>query len=147
MTIINNVFDGPGLPLLIELERDGFDLAVRRGELWIRPVDRLTASQQAKIQQHRVALVTLVRVCDEGVQTRLVAYRQQLAEVPKGSTCHFVFQPGTPYAKTVCFSCGAALLEPRYGRCWRCSLAWRIAAGVPVSAERAMVYDTARVVA
>ena len=46
-----------------------------------------------------------------------------------------------------CFSCGAALPEPRYGRCRRCSLAWRLAVGVPIPAEWAAAYDGARVVA
>ena len=129
MTLNANVFDGPGLPLFIELEQCGFDLAVRRGELWVRPVDQLTGAQQAKIQQHRDELVALVQSYDEGVQERLVAYKQQLAKVPKGSTTDFVFQRGTPYAKAVCFSCGATLQELQHGRCWRCSLAWRLAVG------------------
>jgi len=81
------------------------------------------------------------------VQERLVAYKQQLAKVPKGSTPDFVFQRGTPYAKAVCFSCGATLQELQHGRCWRCSLAWRLAVGGSIPAERAAVYDGARVVA
>ncbi len=147
MTVNTSVFDGPGLPLLLELEQEGFDLAVRRGELWVRPVDQLTSEQQAKIQRHRDELVTLVRVCDADVQERLVAFKQQFREAPEGTTPDFVFQRGTPYAKAVCFSCAAALPEPRYGRCWRCSLAWRMAAGVPIPTEQAAAYDGARVVA
>ena len=147
MSVHTAVFDGPGLPLLIELEQCGFNLAVQYGELWVRPVNRLTASQQSKIQQHRDELVTLVRICDDGVQGRLAAFKLQLREPPEGSTPDFVFRPGTAYAAGVCFSCGAALSEPRFGRCWRCSLAWRMAAGVPVSAELAAAHDGARVVA
>ncbi len=147
VTLNTGVLDGPGLPLLIELERCGFDLDVRRGELWVRPVEQLTAEQRASIQHHRDELVTLVRCCDDGVQERLAAFKQQLMEVPEGSTPDFVFQRGTPYAKAVCFSCGAVLGKPRYGRCWRCSLAWRMAVGVPIPAEQTAAYDGARVVA
>ena len=147
MSVHTSVFDGPGLPLLIELEQCGFNLAVQYGELWVRPVNRLTASQQSKIQHHRDELVTLVRICDDGVQGRLAAFKLQLREAPEGSTPDFVFRPGTAYAAGVCFSCGAALPEPRFGRCWRCSLAWRMAAGVSIPAEPAAAHDGARVVA
>ena len=147
VTLNSGVFDGPGLPLLIELEQCGFDLDVRRGELWVRPVEQLTAEQRASIQHHRDELVTLVRICDDGVQKRLLTFKQQLSQVPEGTTPDFVFQRGTPYAKSVCFSCGAVLPEPHYGRCWRCSLAWRMAVGVPIPADRAAAYDGARVVA
>ncbi len=58
-----------------------------------------------------------------------------------------VFQAGVPYVKARCFSCGDPTGEPGYGRCWRCSLAWRLAAGVPLPAAQAAVYDGARVVA
>ena len=141
-----HVFDGPGLPLLLDLEAHGFDLAVRRGELWIKLVERLSPEQRTHVRQHRDALVTLVRCCDDGVQERLVVFRQQRQEVPTGTMPAFVFQAG-PYAKGVCFSCGAALSVAQFGRCWRCSLAWRMAAGVSIPVERATVYDEARVVA
>ena len=84
MTLNTGVFDGPGLPLLIELEQCGFDLDVRRGELWVRPVEQLTAEQRASIQHHRDELVTLVRICDDGVQKRLLTFKQQLSQVPRG---------------------------------------------------------------
>ena len=86
MTLNTGVLDGPGLPLLIELEQCGFDLDVRRGELWVRPVEQLSTEQRASIQHHRDELVTLVRCCDDGVQERLAAFKQQLMEVPEGST-------------------------------------------------------------
>ena len=134
MTNDTTVFDGPGLPLLLELEQGGFDLAVRCGKLWVRPVNQLTSEQQAKIQQHRDELVTLVRICDAGVQERMAVYRGQLADHP-GTAGPFIYKAGVPYTKAVCFSCAAALPEPRCGRCWRCSLAWRMAAGVPLPAD------------
>ena len=141
-----DVFDGPGLPLLIELEQDGFDLAVRLGELWVRPVDRLTTQQQAKIQQHRDALMTLVSNCDSGVQECVEVFRAQLEASP-GTVGPFLFTAGVPYAKGICFSCGAGLRGAGFGRCGRCSLAWRLAYRLPVPAELGSAYDTARIVA
>jgi hypothetical protein len=40
-----------------------------------------------------------------------------------------------------------AMRQPRQCFRWRCSLAWRLAAGVPIPAEHAAAYDRARVVA
>ena len=142
-----DVLRSPAVAVLCGLEHAGLDLAVVNGRLRVWPVERLTAEHEQLIQQHRDELVTLVRICDEGVQERLAAFKQQLRETPEGTTPDFVFRRGTPYAKAVCFSCGAVLPEPRYGRCWRCSLAWRMSVGVPIPAERAAVYDGARVVA
>ena len=143
----NDVLNSPAVAVLCGLEHAGLDLAVVNGRLRVWPVERLTNDHEHLIQQHRDALVTLVGICDEGVQERLAAFKRQLREAPEGTIPDFVLQRGTPYAKAVCFSCGAALPEPRFGRCWRCSLAWRMAAGVPVSAELAAAHDGARGVA
>jgi hypothetical protein len=50
-----------------------------------------------------------------------------------------------PYVRAACFSCGDSLPEPRFSRCWRCSLAWRLACRLPVSTELAAAMDAARV--
>ena len=147
MTPSANVFDSAALPLLIQLEGQGFDLQVTNGALFIKPTERLTPALLAQLRQHKPELITLVRVCDAGVQERLVVDKQQLANAPEGTTPDFVFRRGTPYSTAVCFSCGANLPERRYGRCWRCSLAWRMAVGVPIPAEQATAYDGARVMA
>ena len=89
----------------------------------------------------------LVLVCDDAVQDRLAVYKAQLAAVPAGSTPDFVFQRGTVHARGVCFSCAAPLAVPEFGRCWRCSLAWRLALQQPIPAELAAIYDTTKVVA
>ena len=146
MELTQDVLNSPAVPVLCGLEYDGLDLAVVNGRLRVWPVERLTVEHEQIIRQHRDALVTLVRICDERVQERLVVFKKQLGTVPAGTTPDFVFQRGTPYAKAVCFSCGVELPEPRYGRCWCCSLAWRMAAVVPIPAEAA-AYDGARVVA
>ena len=145
--LAQNVLDSPAVAVLCGLEDAGLYLAVVNGRLRVWPAERLTATHEHLIRQYRSELVALVRICDDGIQERLVVYKQQLAKVPKGSTPDFVFQRGTPYAKAVCFSCGAVLPEPHYGRCWRCSLAWRLAVRVPIPAEQTAAYDGARVVA
>ena len=142
-----DVLNSPAVAVLCGLEHAGLDLAVVDGRLRVWPVERLTNDHEALIKQHRDALVTLIGICDQGVQERLAAFKQQLRDTPDGTTPDFIFRRETAYAKTICFSCGAALSELGYGRCWRCSLAWRMAAGVPIPAERASVYDEALVVA
>ena len=147
MELNHDVLDSPAVAVLCDLEHAGLGLAVVDGRLRVSPVERLTAEREALIRQHRDALVTLVRICDTGVQERLAAFKQQLRGAPDGTMPDFVFRRGIPYTKALCFSCGAELAEPRYGRCWCCSLAWRLAVGVPIPAEQAAVYDGARVVA
>ena len=147
MQVTSNVLKSSAVAVLCALEHAGLDLAVVDGRLRVWPVERLTPEHEHLIRLHRNELVALVRICDEGVQERLAAFKRQLRETPRGTTPDFLFRRGTPYAKAVCFSCGAVLPEPHYGRCWRCSLAWRMAVGVPIPAERAAAYDGARVVA
>ena len=142
-----DVLRSPAVAVLCGLERAGLDLAVVNGRLRVWPVERLTVEHEQLIQHHRDELVTLVRICDEGVQERLAAFKQQLRETAEGTTPDFVFKRGTPYAKAVCFSCGAVLPEKRYGRCWRCSLAWRMSVRVPIPAELAQALDESKVVA
>ena len=52
------------------------------------------------------------------------------------------------FLNNVCLP-GLKLTAPvvRFGRCWRCSLAWRLACELPVSAEVGAAYDSARVCA
>ncbi len=143
-----DVLDSPAMVVLCGLEHAGLDLAVVSGRLRVWPVERLTAEHEQLIQQHRNALVTLVQICDEGVQARVARFTHLIGDAPADVVLPaLVFQAGVPYVKAQCFSCGDAIGEPRYGRCWRCSLAWRLAAGVSIPAERAAVYDGARVVA
>ena len=147
MHVTTDVLNSPAIAVLRGLQDARLDLAVVDGRLRVWPVERLTAEHEQLIQQHRNELVTLVRICDDGVQERLAAFKAQLRGAPEGTMPDFVYVCGTAYAKGVCFSCGTALATPEYGRCWRCSLAWRMAAGVPIPAIQAAVYDEARVVA
>ena len=75
----------------------------------------------------------------------MVVFKQQFADAPATQIPAFLFRLDLPYVKGACFSCGVALLEIRYGRCLRCSLAWRLAAGVGIPAELAAAVDEARV--
>src|ERR1700722_4532381 len=38
-----------------------------------------------------------------------------------------LFRADVPYVSGRCFSCGEETGRPAFGRCWRCSLAWRLA--------------------
>ena len=147
MELTQDVLNSPAVAVLCDLEHAGLDLAVVDGRLRVWPADLLTPEHEQLIRQHRDELVALVRICDDGIQERLAAFKVQRREAPAGTLPDFVFQRGTPYDKGVCFSCGAALPQPEFGRCWRCSLAWRMAADVPIPAGQAAVYDRARVVA
>ena len=144
MHVTTDVLNSPAVAVLCGLEHAGLDLAVVGGRLRVWPVERLTAEDERLIQTHRNELVTLVRICDDGVQERLAVFKQQCREAQPGTLPAFMFRR-TPYAKGVCFSCGAALQRPEFDRCLRCSLAWRMAAGVPIPADRAAIYDGARV--
>ena len=55
-----------------------------------------------------------------------------------------LFRSGVPYVEGRCFSCGDALQRFRVGRCWRCSLAWRLACRVAMPAPLADALDAAR---
>ena len=146
MQVTTDVLNSPAVAVLCGLEHAGLDLAVVDGRLRVWPVERLTAEHEHLIQIHRDELVTLVRICADGVQERLSVFKKQRLEAPAGTMPAFVFRQ-TPYAKGICFSCGSGLSEPQFGRCLSCSLAWRMAAEVPIPAEQAAGYDEARVVA
>ena len=167
MTCVD-VFDSPALPLLLRLEDQGFDLRVSGTKLLIKPVSRLTPDLRADIRSNNAALITLVRTYDEGVQMRVAEYRAQLVATPSPRVPAFLFAPGVPYHVGVCFSCGDTLppaekrtvecrrtdgtvinvtLTERFGRCWRCSLAWRLACRLQIPPELAQAYDESKVVA
>mgnify|MGYP004029948083 CR=1 FL=1 len=76
------VFDSAALPLLITLQEQGFELRVTNGALFIKPVDRVTLELRAQLRQHKPALMTLVCVCEQGVQDRVTVFRAQLEASP-----------------------------------------------------------------
>ena len=137
MARMEDVLHSPAAAALCGLEDAGLNLAVVGGRLRVSPVERLTVEHERVIRRHRDELVALVRICDEDVQERLVAFKKQLKEVPAATAPDFGYKRGTPRAGTACSSCGAPLPEAHDRCCWRCSLAWRMAVGEPVPAEAA----------
>jgi hypothetical protein len=146
MTPTASAFDSEALPLLLTLEEQGFEFRAASGALFIKPAERVTPELHAQLRQHRPALITLVRVYDQGVQDRVQDFRGQLEADPT-TIGPFLFKAGIPYRRGDCFSCGATLPEPQYGRCWRCSLAWRMACRLPIPTDVARAYDESKVVA
>ena len=126
-----DLLDGPAVPLLRQLRNQGFELAEGSGgRLLIRPIARLTPELRSVTRRHKGALLLLIRVSDEGVQARRKVFRHQQNAAPE-TVGPFLFRPGVPYQSGTCFSCGDRLPEPRFGRCWRCSLAWRLVCRPP----------------
>ena len=145
--VIRNVLDSPAIGILAALETDGFRVELTVDNvIRIAPKSRLTSDRMSEIAAHKAAIKALIRICDQGVQDRVRVFRTQF-EASSGTVGPFLFTAGVTYTKATCFSCGAVLPEARWGRCWRCSLAWRLAVRVPIPAEWAAAYDGARVVA
>ena len=141
-----DVLSSPAVAILCRLHDAGLNLEILDGRLTVRPVDKQTLDQRRVIRRHEDELTALVRICDEGVQERLGVLKQRLQEAPEGTAPDLEFRRGAAYTTAVCFSCGAPLGHPEHGRCWRCSLALRMAVGLPIPADGAAISDEARVV-
>ena len=143
-----DVLDSPAVAILCGLEADGFRVELTDDDaLVIAPRSRLTQERMAEITRHKGALKVLLRCCDAGVLARRHAFEAQLVQTPAPGVPAFLFRPDVPYRQGSCFSCGDALPVLRFSRCWRCSLSWRLACGVPIRSEVAEALDAARVCA
>jgi hypothetical protein len=140
-----NVLDSPAVPLLVGLEQQGCRVELTPHKLIVEPASRLSPHQRAAVLAYARELALLVRCLDPGVVERRDLFRRQLEATPAPQAPSFLFRPDVPYVRAACFSCGDALPEPRFSRCWRCSLAWRLACRVPISTELAAAMDAARV--
>ena len=140
------LFESPAIPLLVTLEARGCRLTVTAdgGRLIVEPASRLTATQREDVREHGRTLATLIRACDDGVQARRECFAAQFDATPVPQVPAFLFRSNVPYQPGVCFSCAESLPEPRFGRCWRCALAWRLV-GLRTSVETAAALDAARV--
>ena len=140
------LLDSPAVPLLATLVARGCRVRVTGdgGQLIVEPASRLTADERRRVREHRRTLAALIR--DDGLQARRACFAAQLAATTAGLPA-FLFQPNVPYQAGICFSCAESLPEPRFGRCWKCALAWRLAVGAKVHPEAASAIDSARVVA
>jgi hypothetical protein len=147
-SVTTDVFESQALILLHHLKAEGFEFQVVEPDiLRVRPVDRVTPELRADLQRHKSGLLMLIRMGDAGVQERRDVFTRQLVATPTPQVPAFLYRPDVPYVKGKCFSCRDLLPEPRFGRCWRCSLAWRLAAGVSIDADLATALDAARVCA
>jgi hypothetical protein len=141
------VVPSPAVAILFELHREGFTVDLTEDDtLTITPQSRLTPERKQTIVTHKDALKTLLRG-DEQVAARRQAFLEQLAHTPAPRVPAFLFKDGIVYAKGACFSCGDPLPQPTFGRCWRCSVAWRLACHLPIPADLAAALDSAKVMA
>ncbi len=146
MTPTADVFASPALPLLATLQSRGCHLELTHDTLIVEPASRLTPEEQASVRTHAKGLALLLRYCDAGVQARCEVMRRQIASAPASVVLPaLLFRRGLPYVEGVCFSCGDLLVRFRIGRCWRCALAWRLAARVPITPDLARALDDSRV--
>jgi hypothetical protein len=145
---VTNILDAIALPLLLALEARGIHVELTAdSRLIVEPASRLTADEEAALRTHARELAWLLRLCDRGVLERREAFVAQLAHTPPPGVPAFLFCPEVPYVKGTCFSCGVVLRSLVFARCWRCSLAYRLACGLSIPADLIAAMDAARVVA
>jgi hypothetical protein len=145
---VTDVLDSIALPLLLALEARGIHVELTAdSRLIVEPASRLTADEEAALRAHARELAWLLRLCDRGVQERREAFAAQLAHTPPPGVPAFLFCPEVPYVKGTCFSCGVVLRSLVFARCWRCSLAYRLACGLSIPADLIIAMDAARVLA
>lgn len=140
-----DILGSSALSLLRNLKRLGCRIELASDRLIVEPASRLTDAQRAAVRAHARELAVLVRCSDDGVKARRDVFRQQLEAAPFGTVPAFVFRNHVPYVRGACFSCGDGLPEPRFSRCWRCSLAWRLVCGLLVATDFTAAMDGARV--
>lgn len=110
-----------------------------------KPIAKLAPELRATLEQYRAELLMLLRVCDEGVQERRAAFVCALAKGQKPGA--LLFRSGVPYGRGRCFSCGDPLDAAKFSKCWRCALAWRLAARLPIPVDLALAYDQQKLIA
>jgi len=135
----SDVMDSPLIAVLCELETAGVRFRLLDGaQVQVSPAGRLTEDQRALFRRYPDDLRLLVSIAtDEGLQLRRDAFRLQCEAAAHDTLPTFLFVPGIPYAPGSCFSCGDAVPELRFSRCWRCSIGLRLAARLPIPADLA----------
>jgi len=121
----------PAVDILLQLKAEGLSFGVTpEGRLRVSPADRLSPESASLIRRYRDELVQLVHVSDPGVQARVEVFRRQIAAArPATAMPSLVFRRVVPDTSDSCFSCGDPVGPERWGRCWRCALAARVAVG------------------
>jgi hypothetical protein len=134
------------VPLILEIEAAGVELAVEGRQLLARPDTKLSADHRARLKAQYAPVVALLRTFDDGVKDRRTVFEGQIAAAGDRVVLPLLtYRPDLAYVADRCWSCGDALERPTFGRCWRCSVAWRLAAGVQVP-ELAHALDGAKAV-
>ena len=132
-TQLGSPLTGQAAGLLLRMASQGIQLRRDGADLLFRPVHAVQGSLLAQLRAFKLELLNLL---DEGVESRRRLFEQQLSATAPPAIPAFLFCERVPYQRGRCFSCGEALPTRRWGRCWRCSLAWRLAARVPLTRER-----------
>jgi hypothetical protein len=144
-SVTADILQSAALPLLLRLNAEGYELQAAATLLRVRPAERVTPELRVELARYKADLLLLIRCRDSGVCARRDVMRRQFDAAPAGRVPALLFRPDVPYVEGRCFSCGDALQRFRIGRCWRCALAWRLAAHVPVTPDLAEALDCARV--
>ena len=145
-SVTADIFQSAAVGILDGLKTDGFRVELTADDvLSIAPRSRLTPERMATVTAHKDALRTLVRVCDEGVQDRREAFARQLETAPPGVLVPRLVFRKAPYTNGHCHACGEALECARWGSCWRCMLARRLACRAPIPADLLAAHDEARI--
>jgi hypothetical protein len=139
--------DHDAISLLLSFEARGFRLLRHPAGIYVEPSARLTDADRAIIRRHKAELRALLAIFDDGVVARRRLFELQWALRDDDRPPAFLFESNVPYALCICFSCGDRLESARWGRCWRCALAWRLALGVPITSKETASADEAKVVA
>jgi len=145
MTVLD-VFDSPLYPVLVALDGRGFKFRLLPdGVVQVNPIAKLPSDARALFRQHPDELKILVSIAtDTGLHARRDAFRGLLDAAAPGTLPGFLFTQGIAYASGSCFSCGDALPELTFARCWRCAVGWRLACRLPVPASLADALDHAK---
>ena len=123
------------LALLLRLQAEGFEVQAGPDVLRVRPVARVTPELLTELREHKANLLMLVRICDEGVQDRRKVFRRQIETAPPEIVLPRLVHCETPYVQGRCHTCGDELETDRWGSCWRCMLARRLACGTPIPTD------------
>ena len=146
-TVTADILQSPALPFLVRLEAEGYELEADEEMLRVRPLARVTPRLRAELLRYKSELLALLECCDAGVQDRRQKFATQLDSAQTTALVPRLVFRDVPYAKGHCHACGELLDSMRWGSCWRCCLARRLACGAPIPAASSTVYDEAKVCA
>jgi len=138
-----DVLQSPALELLLRLEREGIQVTAVNERVFARPLERLTSADRNALRELKTDVLVLLRIVDDGVQRRREAFAAQLLTDSQALIPNLAVRQGIIPTAGQCVSCGDALESPRYGKCWRCCLAWRLALGVPIASPLEAMFDEA----